>query len=374
MDNHETNSHHQINEEANKWLNIAHEVEIEKTETPEEYEKKSPEEKLGDFFNSESFLEQFESFDDMERERTVEQMLNCYMLFYDDEIDAKYSECFSAIVQAKNDEILKKYKFHEKMTNYFVESVSEKLGISEQDPNYDRIMFDYFNNRLNLNGYGFHAYNGVYDDSIKKNGLLVDRVSSGSLEEAKKLNKEVFSHYYNAEPFFYYLRDANRGEVKNIFYDLTPENVYRYGKSSPEWFDIFIYQLYGNFGDPYADRDYDKARAGIENWCKKNNASEEDRAKIFDFFDKNWGRYAMPNIRPKVALIPRKILDEVDDGWTYEYCKAQDDNSFIKTDETFVEEYASIFLRGCAYDSVNRNCDKNIPANCLKIIDLPPIV
>ena len=362
----------QPNQVVDRWAKMAKEAIRMTQKTEKEKSLKTPEEKLSEFFGNKEFLTQFESCNDEEKGRIVMHLINCYVLFNDDdEVEERFNECFSIITQTKKSGEMQidSYDFGHKMANFFINSVVEKLGISKQDPNYERTVFDYFDNHININGYGFHAYNGVYDESIKTKGLQADRESSGTVEKAKKLKEEVFSHYRGSDPFLYYLNDEKNGKVRNIFYDLTPRNVYSYGVHSPEWFTIFT-DAFKRRENSFINRDIEGAHADIDAWCNNRDVPEEDRQKILEFFNENWEKFAKPNLRPKVALIPRRDLRSTEGRSSYDSFK-RDSKIWHISDDDFLEHYVSLFLDP---PYINYDTNKNIPADHLKIIDLPPII
>ncbi|MDB5204315.1 MAG: hypothetical protein JWP09_343 [Candidatus Taylorbacteria bacterium] len=203
-----------------------------------------------------------------------------------------------------------------------IESVKSKLGIETlnndlSDEEAEKI-YQYIYERRLRDGYVFHGFNGVFEASIRENGLDQSKASweFAELEEVGEISRAygvslVGQHYANIG------EERFTSSGKN-YYDETSQFFYTYAANSPEWFSQFC--NVGKNNGTYHKRHYEEARANIEECIGKIKArpvserarpfTGDDERKILDFFEKYWKKFVTESPGLRLGLVHRKAITE----------------------------------------------------------------
>ncbi len=216
-----------------------------------------------------------------------------------------------------------------------VSSVAKKLNLQAPlDKDGCRAVGDYLVNRLVRKGYYFHAFNGALEKSIREKGLVPDA------EIADKTELETIASIGRAHGTERLLGWYKINSTGKVFFDGHGMNAGRYANASPEWFAQFCAEGPHVRADylkksAYYRRDYHAAKQNVIDLCsrwksatheevaagkKYPNITPEEEQKIIAFFEKYWTRFASEESAPKVALISRSGVHDVDkDAEHYQY-------------------------------------------------------
>ena len=222
-----------------------------------------------------------------------------------------------------------------------LEIISKKLWIKKWNPEYEKKMKEYIYDKIYLNWYVFHGFNGAYEELIKNNWLSAS-IRLTPEEEIRELwllmrkYQEAFDTYHIA------WKDSER-----IYFDYAAHNVWDYANHSPErfWLLIHTFKLYYYWDNKIPDENIVQ---GMEKFFKAKNITENDKIRIKELFDKNRKLYW--NWQPTLAMIK---LQSVDD------CINEYENLDYET------------LLGLAFNQINRSVNRDIPIEDIKIVHFP---
>ena len=251
------------------------------------------------------------------------------------------------------------------------------LGIEDAETEESRrkIYVYIVENDLN-NRYFYHSFNGVFESSIRQNGLS----SNKRLWDQTELNEihEILASGGNKMGLGWNKINSESG----VFVGDDTDNIYGYGVASPEWFAQFCAEGFLTPNEParktaFYRRDYATARKNVEDLCgsmmnrseadiiaKKAypNISEQDKLRVLEFFEKHWGILAGKDSSPKVAIVKRKVLKKPPP--TYEEFISHD-NFRNKSTKGIVE-----FLLGVGSNN-DLKLESDVQPNDVVIVDLP---
>jgi hypothetical protein len=216
------------------------------------------------------------------------------------------------------------HELYDTAHGFMIDQLIHELGLSElEDSIVQQRLFDHLTERLVVHGSFYHGFNGVFEDSIRSNGLSAEN-RAWDWEELDKI-QELFKSIGRSK----ILGWAGVNSKNNVFVTENPSGVFRYATGSPEWFAQFTGESHYFPPEPpydkqaFARRDYEAARKNIMSFCQGlMNSSEEDikqgRAyrnltidevtEVLSFFDTYWQRFTGPNSEPRMALVQRKAI------------------------------------------------------------------
>jgi hypothetical protein len=171
-------------------------------------------------------------------------------------------------------------------------TVKRRLQLHPEETILDRKkVLEYFLETYNQNGFVFHGFNGVFEDSIKENGLDPTKRSWDTTESAKMLS---ILKRHNAER----LVGCYEQTADKIYFSSETSTCRHYAKSSPEWFN----RMCSTGGTD----DYEKEKRNVDIRTQKMPAA--DRDFIRSLFAKYWQKFTGEKAKPKLALIKRSAL------------------------------------------------------------------
>lgn len=163
------------------------------------------------------------------------------------------------------------------------------------------------------NQFKYHAFNSVFYESIKENGITPN-IMFTSQQEIDNVDK-IFEKY-GISMIFGWRKLNCEGKVS---YSETPSVSYYYGINSPEWFGQFTgqgvsFNPYNKYNkNAFVECDYAGAKNNLLTLMNENNFSKEDINYVINFFEKNWQMYA--NTTPILAIIPKEYEEKKVDFW-----------------------------------------------------------
>ena len=185
------------------------------------------------------------------------------------------------------------------------EVVLKRMGITEDDLkdfDIEKEYILYVIDKCRRNEIWYHAFNGVFLDSILEHGLN----SNMSFTSQKDLDMihNIFKKY-NIDMALGWQQINCKGKVS---YSLSPGVSYSYGNASPEWFSQFcggggaFYSIPNRVQYAFRDNDYEGAKNNLLQVFKARNFSEADQNIVLTFFERNWKLYANRDVY--VVAIP----------------------------------------------------------------------
>ena len=215
---------------------------------------------------SEQFLEQIKQFPSRERQTALGIAIEYNILHRD---GFGFEESMNMLLEESAkvktfDTIGRK---EDVSATLYITSTAKKLGLvepfSEDD---EKAIFEFIAQNIYREGFAYHAFNGCFKKSILENGLNSSVVpwDQAELDDVAAIGKE-YGH-----PMI--LGWHKIQEEKSVYFDIHPYSVYRYGIASPEWFAQFVAEGFhvpveGNKKKAFYLRDYEMAKANIENLC-----------------------------------------------------------------------------------------------------------
>ncbi len=267
-----------------------------------------------------------------------------------------------------------------------VSSVLKKLGLKEPLAKDDaKVAARYLTERLIIQGFYFHSFNGVNEQSITEQGLLPnpETIDQDEMEEIAAIGRK-----HGVSMILGWKKINSTGK---IFFDGHAMNVGKYAYGSPEWFAQFCSEGMhipneSNRKTAFSRRDYKTAKANITDFCSSlksasiddvttgkayPNITDDEEQKIHNFFEKYWARYASEDAVPKVALVPKSsVIDVEEKASRYDYDTIQQillEHSDSVLDATRILEFICNSLRRETDVSV----DFAISPENIKIVTLP---
>jgi hypothetical protein len=335
-------------------------------------------ERMSVLLNSPATLNKIREFPEKNREKVVGEIIEYLILFPETtDLEAYLDELqtISKLEENPRGDL----EFEGKKIQFIISQVKEKLGLEESDTTADEKIYQYLAQKFYKEGYYFHAFNGSFEESVRENGLDLDK-RDWDWEKLERI-REICTPA--GEPRILGWGDLNcKGKIS-----ITDETdfVYRYGVASPEWFAQFTSEgLHMPNREPYDKkafykRDYNAAKNNILLLCEKLMASSEEDIKnrkahpnitaaekieMLNFFEEHWKLFANEKSSPKCALIKRAALQKDTPPYaTYEeYAR----NPFAK-DPTLQKAVGFLF----SSFNHDKQHTENISPKDISIVDLP---
>lgn len=257
------------------------------------------------------------------------------------------------------------YNFNKFKLEKLFKRILNEVGVDEVDTDDSKeVVFQYVIDKFIKNGYFYHSFNGIFEESIRKNGLDPD-IRTWDWEELGKVSKIFKSHGHR---MILGWADLNCEKKTSIADSIG--NIYRYALASPEWFAQFVAEgshipLDNSYDKKaYYKKDYKAARKNVEMLCQRVlNNSEEDKSYVLDFFEKYWNLLVSNDSNLKCAMIKKSALGRNFKSYN-SYKEFSEFCTYIKGLKSIVGFLISTFHHDLQIDT-------KIDPNDLLIIDLP---
>lgn len=332
-------------------------------------QKTNFEEQLSLYLNSEEFEKNILELEEKQRKVAIGSVIE-YCILHKDQYGL--DDFWKSLKNIKK-EYWGNTMFEEEYYPILTKSVAKKLGLKQPMAEEDeKKAYEYVLENLILEGFYFHGFNGVFEDSIKKNGLSPN-IRQWDVDELKEIIS--IGNKHNNEM----LLGWHSSSENQLFVDHHPGNVYRYANASPEWFAQFTSESHwindngkGN-KQAFYRRDYKMAKENVENLCQTMKLNEEENKKVLGFFDKYWALFVNEKSKPKCGLIKISAFSKIEElkkAYSYEFLHRTIDET-LKLDIDLKPEETINFLFYHALNGNNQNTTKNIDSKEIMIIDLP---
>ncbi len=146
-------------------------------------------------------------------------------------------------------------------------------------------------------GYVFHSFSPAFLPSIQSKGLVL-KEKPWDLNEIEEVRKIFQKHKMNIFGFY-----QGRSSTPVFFTDHLLSSPY-YGLSSPTFFRKFI-EHNPSYFDVFLNRDYNRAKEGMEELCTPLTAEEKNI--VWAFFQKSWDFFATDTL-PCLAISTKEQL------------------------------------------------------------------
>lgn len=297
--------------EENRKPNLSN-IDLNEKQQANDFESRGS--KITNCLKSKSTLEALHDFQDEDRGKVIGLIIEYFTLFSD-------GFCIEDFVNAlKNTNI----GDNRSVSRIFTDSLIKKLGFDRNlTLDEQKIIYDMYVRNAFINGFYYHGFNGVFEKSIRSEGLSTENRQwnwdelKAIVEIAKKRGLAMLLGWglINSE--------------KQIAYASTPRDSYRYAVASPEWFAQFVSEGFHVVNDPkkkeaYYRNDYKTAKQNIITLCEEwqssreedvvigkayPNITDKERKQIMEFFEKYWHLFRGKDYKPMLALIKRAAID-----------------------------------------------------------------
>jgi hypothetical protein len=182
----------------------------------------------------------------------------------------------------------------------------ELLSQYGQDFDNDKLKKTYVLNAIkSVERTKLHAFNSIYFNSIKENGINPNKLNEYTSKEEMDTINEIFKRHGNNYVFGW----KGINSEGTVSYSQTPFQSHHYGLTSPEWFMSFLHCGFGVKASPgFHFNDYDLAKSNIVNYMNEKEFTNEEQEYVISFFDKNWKLYA--GKRPILAYVKEDMSDQ----------------------------------------------------------------
>ncbi|MDB5179087.1 MAG: hypothetical protein JWN01_1030 [Patescibacteria group bacterium] len=272
--------------------------------------------------------------------------------------------------------------FEHKKCELLVDAVVTKLGLgdSETDESKEQI-FGYVKDNFITQGYYFHSFNGVFEESIREHGLD-PHMRLWDKKELKDIS-DVCERVGEVHPLGW----AHLSSEGTISVGDDADNIYGYAASSPEWFAQFVADSH-NMGGPgydikaYARRDYAAARDNMERWIHElsfrdeaaiaagaySNLSEAESERLMAFFEKHWLELAGEKSGPKLALLERRAIGK-DKTMIQSYAAYEEKARKFGDSEVSLPRAIALIMKEFGWHDIQLT--KRVEPQYVHIVDLP---
>ncbi len=207
----------------------------------------------------------------------------------------------------------KAYQKNQTRANMLLTALAKKMGIPESQIEQSEELRIAFLENYCKNGFVMHSFSEENLENLKENGFQ-------SSEERKQTNIGTNEIIEIAHIF------ENHGVLKacgtypfysgaGLYVEHDPRKVFEHSTLAPECFFEFTGSDHNGLDSavathPLITRDYDACKQNVEDLCENAELSEDEKSKVYDFFERNWERYG--NGQKYVAMIPRSVIGKED--------------------------------------------------------------
>jgi hypothetical protein len=268
-----------------------------------------------------------------------------------------------------------------------ISTIARKLSLSEPlDRNGCRAVGNYLVDRLVRHGQYYHSFNGAHEKSIREKGLLPDAeiADRAEMDEIAAIGRD---HGVPMILGWYKINSAGK-----IFFDGHGMNIERYAVASPEWFAQFCSE--GSHvptvflkKSAFYRRDYATAKQNVLDLCaalksatpediaarkRYPNITPEEEQKLMAFFEKYWARFASADALPKVALIAKSAVEDVEkESVWYQYDAFCERLRQGRNAEHWTDQEALRFMCSYLRRANDAFIEKAIAAKDISVVTLP---
>jgi hypothetical protein len=189
------------------------------------------------------------------------------------------------------------------------QAVKDLELVETESPHAKKLIYDYLVQECLKSRFLFHAFNGVFMESINQYGLdpTTRLFDQGELDAVRTITDT------KSRDTLLGWQEQSKGKVYLL--GVTPDTlnspIYRYGVSSPEWFAQFCQGGSRLSKDDRFDseafmrKDYEASKRNIETYLSNQSSEidEAERTRIRDLFEKYWNIFAGPEATPKLAIV-----------------------------------------------------------------------
>lgn len=214
-------------------------------------------------------------------------------------------------------------------------------------------LITYIYNKYIVDGYYYHGFSTVYEDSILRNGFMPDDYHNfyDMIDKISQIfSKYGVSHVLNKE--------ISSGKV--YFTDDFVMSCY-YSMVSPSYFYNFLFnhEIYGKKirKDGYLINDYASCIKPLKRFMSNNLFNEKDKNEIVNLVSKIWDYIHKVDKKISILIVKRKLIDDNIKSNVLDFID-KDYDLYETIDRIFSSKYSNVVL------------DKMINSNDLEIISL----
>ncbi len=227
-------------------------------------------------------------------------------------------------------------------------------------------LIDFVTKNFFENGFYFHSFPGVYQDSINKNGLLANKRNPNDEIYYQIIKKYQFGPYYE--------KSENRICITE---KLDNNSTTEYAIYTPEWLELFLKmgsnEIHHAFERGNLEEMLDKSKdalINIQRFMKQNpNYDENDYLFLVQYInDIIYKRFASGNNQVGICLIPRKNVFEYFEP--YKPINYNDNKTILNRilNEIELSKKQIIDFMISNLSAGERTTNKNIPRELFEII------
>lgn len=192
-----------------------------------------------------------------------------------------------------------------------VSSVSKKFNLKDTSSlESKKFIFKYIYSNFIDNGFCFQGINGIYESSVKKNGLTTN--FSNDNNDELKLVDEIFKKHGLGKIFSSKLDEVG----DNSYYYLTDDMglAFHYSYHNPEYFSYFVATSnsmpdykYDRMG--YYMRSYDSCKNNLNKLCINYKLEDEEIQIVMHCFDKLWRQNVANLENNSIVMVQRNLIN-----------------------------------------------------------------
>ena len=192
-----------------------------------------------------------------------------------------------------------------------VSSVMKKLNLTNINSlETKKLVSQYIHTNLINDGFCFQGIRGVYENSVKENGLTV-KFSKNNLDDLKKVD-EIFKKHGLDKIF-----RSKLTETKDApYYYLTDDMgmAFHYSYHNPEYFSYFVASG-NNMPDQEYERlayymnDYEACKNNLTKLCNNYKLTNEETDIILGCFNNLWTQFLGNSETNSIVMVQRKLIN-----------------------------------------------------------------
>ncbi len=218
-------------------------------------------------------------------------------------------------------------------------------------------------NNYHQNGFYFHSFPGVYEDSIRENGILASNRNNNENKFYEVMKKYNFSNYF-----------INSNKRICVTEKISIFGTHEYSIFTPEWLEIFLNLYSSNVHEAFREGNLEEmmmiakdSLLKVKNYMMKNPQYNENDYKFLENYINEvvYNRFQNGNDKVGIALVEKqKSVD-----YFGKYVNISDIQDIEKyTNARGFDEKESFKFITDTFLSGEKNSDKNIPANLINIV------
>lgn len=217
-----------------------------------------------------------------------------------------FEDYLNFAIEISNSDFCEKKKYN--LIYNIIKKYLWKDDLSSED------LFDYLFTKYHLNGFYYHCFNWINEESIRKKWLSANirDFTLDEIEEVIHISLRADLSYRDYDPRKTWFPCLLTNSQWKISLSSTPQQISHYLYDVPEWFAIFITRLTDKtwIRNSFKEKEpYSSVKNVIINSIELIVTNIEDKIYLLRFIEKYWTQYTQKE--NKIALVKKSSIDRI---------------------------------------------------------------